>query len=98
MVIRYILMPVLAALMSWAALPAGAQPYPNRPIRIISPFAPGGGTDFVARLIGPKITASLGQPIVVENRPGAGGTLGIEAGLRSPADGYTFIIVSAGYS
>src|SRR5438445_341374 len=61
--------------MSSLAVSADAQQYPTRPIRIISPFAPGGGTDFVARLIGPKIAASLGQQIVVENRPGAGGAL-----------------------
>ena len=80
-----------------AGLPAAAQQFPTKPIRIISPFAPGGGTDFVARLIAPRLTLALGQQVIVDNRPGAGGTLGTEIGVRSAPDGYTFVLISAGY-
>jgi tripartite-type tricarboxylate transporter receptor subunit TctC len=80
-----------------AGLPAAGQQFPTKPVRIISPFAPGGGTDFVARLIAPRLTLALGQQVIVDNRPGAGGTLGTEIGVRSAPDGYTFVLISAGY-
>ena len=63
---------------------AQAQSYPNRPIKIIVGFPPGGGTDIAARLIGQKLSESLGQPVVIENRPGAGGTIGNAAVAKSP--------------
>lgn len=75
---------------------AHAQPWPNKPIRIVVPFAPGGATDVPARLIAPKLTESLGQPVVVENKPGAGGVIGIDHVAKSPADGYTFVMASNG--
>ncbi len=78
--------------------PSWCQQYPAKPIRIISPFAPGGGTDFTARLIAPPLTQALGQQVIVENRPGAGGTLGIESGVRSAPDGYTVVLISGGYT
>lgn len=68
---------------------AHAQPYPAKPIRIIVPFPPGGSTDLMARRIGEKLQAAWGQPVVVDNRPGAGGTTGAEALARSAPDGYT---------
>jgi tripartite-type tricarboxylate transporter receptor subunit TctC len=71
---------------------AHGQDYPNRSIRIIDGFAPGGATDFLARSIGPRLTAALGQPVVVENRSGAGGNVGAEAAAKSPPDGYTLFI------
>lgn len=80
---------VLAAV---SALPAHAQTdasYPSRALRLIVPFAPGGTTDTIARLVGRELTKSLGQSVVVENRPGAGGLIGAEAALKLPADGYT---------
>jgi tripartite-type tricarboxylate transporter receptor subunit TctC len=75
-------------------LEAAAQAYPNRPVRIISPFAAGGSNDIVARVVGPRLAAALGQPFVVENRPGAGGALGTEQGAKAAPDGYTLTMVT----
>ena len=86
---------VLSILAAPAAL---AQQYPVKPIRLISPFAPGGGTDILSRVIGPRMSAVIGQPVVVDNRPGAGGALGAEITARSEPDGYTFITVSSSYA
>ena len=77
---------------------AHAQKYPTKPIRLISPFAPGGGTDILSRTIGPQLSAVIGQPVVVDNRPGAGGALGAELAAKAEADGYTFITVSSSYA
>src|SRR4051812_42107904 len=68
-----------------------AQTYPNRPIRLIVPFAAGGAVDVLARLLGSKLSDQVGQPVVVENRPGAGGTLAADAVAKSPPDGYTIL-------
>jgi len=81
-----------------AALPAvshiaRAQNYPSRPVRIIVPFGPAGTTDIVARLIGQWLSEHLGQQFVVENRPGGAGNIGTEAVVRSPADGYTLLMI-----
>src|SRR5215472_2565570 len=83
-----------------AALPAvsriaRAQAYPSRPVRIIVGFAPAGAGDIVARLIGQWLSQRLGQPFVVENRPGANGNIAAQAGVRAPADGYTLLMVSS---
>jgi len=69
-----------------------AQAYPSKPIRMIVPFAPGGPNDIIGRIIGQKLTEAWGQTVVIENRGGAGGTIGVDAGLKSPADGYTLIM------
>jgi tripartite-type tricarboxylate transporter receptor subunit TctC len=72
--------------------------YPNRPIKLVVAFAPGGGSDFIARLIAQKMGEKLGQPVIVENRPGAGGNLGAGIALKSPADGYTLLLAAASYT
>lgn len=84
----------LAALILMAG-PAAAQ-YPNRPIRIIVPAAPGGGADILARIIGQKLTESWSQPVVVENRPGASGQLGATLAARATPDGYTLLLATTG--
>src|SRR5262249_20378785 len=70
---------------------APAQAYPTRPVRVIVPFAPAGDTDLVARLMGQWLSERLGQPFIIENRPGAGTNIGTEAVVRAPADGYTLL-------
>ncbi|HEX6705616.1 MAG TPA: tripartite tricarboxylate transporter substrate binding protein [Albitalea sp.] len=77
-----------------AALSAGAwaQTYPSKAIRLVVPFPPGGGTDIIAREISTKLTTTLGWAIVVDNKPGAGGNLGVDAAAKSPADGYTLVL------
>jgi tripartite-type tricarboxylate transporter receptor subunit TctC len=82
-----------AALLSGAAL---AQDYPSKPIRYIVPFPPGGSSDLIARAIAPRLTERMGQPVVVENRPGAGGMLGVDVVAKAPPDGYTIGLAAAG--
>ncbi len=80
-----------------AALPAAAQEaFPNRAIRLVVPFAAGGPSDIVARILAPRMSATLGQPVVVENRAGAGGVTGVDVVAKAAPDGYTFGIGSAG--
>jgi tripartite-type tricarboxylate transporter receptor subunit TctC len=75
-----------------------AQQYPAKPVRIVVPFAPGGGSDFIARFMAQRLTDSLGKQVVVENKPGAGGVLGTEAGIKSPPDGYTLTLIASSYT
>lgn len=77
---------------------AHAQNYPTKTVRIIVPFAPGGGSDFIARAIAPPLSKAMGQQFVVDNRPGAGSTLGSEIALKSAADGYTLLLISGSYT
>ena len=88
---------VLAAIFALAPLTAAAQAFPAKPIRIIVPFTPGSATDTIARPIAERLSAALGQPVLVENRPGAGGTIGIGVLAKSPPDGYTLGVVSTGH-
>ena len=75
---------------------AVAQSYPTKPVKFVVPYAPGGGVDTIARLLSEKLQARLGQPFVVENKPGAGGAIGIEAVAKSAPDGYTAVFVGSG--
>ncbi|UXC34929.1 tripartite tricarboxylate transporter substrate binding protein [Cupriavidus gilardii] len=88
------------AVLCGAAVPAmsaiAAEAFPSRPIRLIVPFTPGGTTDILSRLVAQKAGETLGQPMVVENRPGAGGNIGAEAAARSAADGYTLVMGTLG--
>jgi tripartite-type tricarboxylate transporter receptor subunit TctC len=83
---------VIAACLVWAT--AHAQPYPSRPIKIILPFPPGSATDSIARVVSKDMAETLGQPIVVENKPGAGGAIAAEFVAKSPPDGYTVMVAS----
>jgi tripartite-type tricarboxylate transporter receptor subunit TctC len=76
---------------------AAAQTFPNKPIKLIVPFTPGSATDVMGRAVGERVAANIGQPVVVENRPGAGGTIGTGIVAKSPADGYTLVVVSSGH-
>jgi tripartite-type tricarboxylate transporter receptor subunit TctC len=89
---------LLSVLLAIAAPVSQAQPYPSKPVRIIVPFAPGGGSDFIARFMAQRLTAGLGTQVIVENKPGAGGVIGIEQGIRSPADGYTLVLIASSYT
>ena len=82
---------VLAATGSWA------QAYPSKTIKIVVPFTAGSATDIMARVVGEKLQAAWGQPVVVENRPGAGGTLGATQVAKGEADGHTLLVVSTGH-
>ena len=82
----------VAAALPAASRIAGAQAYPSRPVRLIAPFAPGGATDLVARLMGQWLSERFGQQFIVENRPGAGGNIGTETVVRAPSDGYTLLV------
>ena len=92
----------LATVVLGALLGAGGalaqQGYPTKPIRLIVPFPPGGQTDVVARTLSLKLADAFGQPVVVDNRPGAAGTIGAELAVKAPPDGYTFVMISTSYA
>jgi len=87
----------LVALAAPGAAMAQAQAYPNKAIRIVVPFTAGSATDIMARTIGEKLTATWGQPVIVDNKPGAGGTIGANQVAKGDADGYTLLVVSTGH-
>jgi len=87
-----------AAAMLAAAIPAQSQQYPVKPVRVIVPFAPGGGSDITARVFSSKLSEYLGQQFVVDNRGGAAGLIGMELTARAPADGYVIMMMSASFS
>jgi len=91
-------MRLLPALFAGIAAGTYAQSYPAKPIRIIVPYTPGGGSDFVARLVGQKLTETWGQQVNVDNRPGAGGNIGAELGAKAPPDGYTLLLVGTAHA
>lgn len=90
---KRLLIIMLAALLPSVAM---AQDYPNRAIKIIVPFPPGGPTDLIARSVGQKLSEAWGQPVIAENRAGAAGNLGVDVAAKSSADGYTLVVVPAG--
>src|SRR6218665_1962199 len=96
-------MPIPSRALAAAALTAGAAGaaddtagWPNRPLTFVVPFPPGGITDSTSRLLAQKLGEKLGQQVVVDNRPGAGGSIGVDYGLRQPADGYTLVYGTQG--
>jgi tripartite-type tricarboxylate transporter receptor subunit TctC len=86
---------LLAVILALAAGGACAQSYPARPVKVIVAFAPGTTSDILGRMIAERLTAAMGQPFVVENRTGAGGTIGAELVAKSPPDGYTLLVSTA---
>src|SRR5215210_3251110 len=98
MTIRKQFIRIVAAAAVLGATAAYAQEYPTKPVRFVSPFAPGGGTDTVGRALAPPLSRALGQNVIVENRPGASTVIGTEVVARAPADGYTALIMSPSYA
>jgi len=96
-IFRRLAVATFATLALAGALPAAQAAYPERALRIVVPFSPGGATDMLARTIAQKLQESWGQSVVVDNRPGAGGNIGAAAGAKSAPDGYTLTLVAAGF-
>src|SRR6185436_6089457 len=88
----------LATFLAWSALSAFAQGYPTKPVRLIIAFTPGSSTDIIGRAVAAKLQEMWGQPVVAENRAGAGGTVGSEFVLRSDPDGYTLLANSSAHA
>src|SRR5262245_16724470 len=80
------------------ASPAFAQEYPSKPVRFIVPYPPGGGTDVIARIVQQRMSEGLRQPVVIENRAGAGGAVGTDAAAKSLPDGYTFLFTLSSHT
>ena len=89
---------LLSGALALSALAVHAQQYPTKPVKIVVPFAPGGGSDFIARFMAQKLSASMGAQFIVENKPGAGGVIGIEQGIKAPGDGYTLVLIASSYT
>src|ERR1043165_9160674 len=96
---RIVCISLVAAWTALAAPPtAVAQGYPQKPIRLLIPFAPGGGTDLLARAIQERLERALGVGVLVDNRPGGGGTIGFTLAAKAAPDGYTFLVTSASFT
>jgi tripartite-type tricarboxylate transporter receptor subunit TctC len=90
-----LVLPALLLALIGALAPVAAAPYPERPVKVIVPFPPGGGVDVIARLVGEKLTTALGQSFVIDNRAGAAGIIGCELVAKAPPDGYTLLVTSS---
>jgi len=98
MMMRWLCKVMVMALASLGAAVASGQGYPNRPVKLVVPFTAGSATDILARTVGQKLSELWGQPVVVDNRPGAGGTIGAALVAKSAPDGYTLLVHSAGHA
>jgi tripartite-type tricarboxylate transporter receptor subunit TctC len=87
----------VALLVCWSG-PVAAEPYPTKPVRLLIPFPPGGSNDIIGRMVAVQLGERLGQPVVIDNRGGAGGTIGTGIAAKSPPDGYTLLLVSVAYA
>lgn len=97
-IVRNGLVCLAGIVMAVASIPTSAQGYPNKPVRLIVPYAPGGGTDVLARMIAQRLTAALNESVVVDNRPAVDGIVGAEIVARSAPDGYTLLIISSSHA
>lgn len=96
--LRWIIAGLIACFTGAAGAQGSASGYPNKPIRMIVPFAPGGGIDILSRMLGAKYTESWGQQVVVDNRAGAAGVIGVDIAAKAPPDGYTLVIVNPSFA
>ena len=92
------LITAISVLLAFVTHGAFSQAYPAKPIRMIVPFPPGGGSDIIARISAQKLVEAMGQQVLIDNRPGAGGSVGAELGVKAPADGYTLTLIAASYT
>src|SRR5918911_315936 len=90
-------MRLLALTLALHLATALAQTWPVKPLKLVTPFPPGGSADVIARLIGQRLAENLGQPVVIDNRPGAGGVVGNEYAAKQPPDGYTLLLITGAY-